>query len=118
MPSRTCEKCGSVLHFDGTVSGRLSSSVPSVTNPPRTFSEPHKVSEPMNELEAYRHLQRIEAEHAVFKDTIRYMAENAHQAYHQDQGGGWWDCPKNICTSAQQQLPDYVLWLSGKGPKP
>jgi hypothetical protein len=76
----------------------------------------HLVSEGRDSLEAYRHLQKIEAEHAVFKDTIRHMAESAHQAYHH--GGGWWDCPKNICSAAQKQLPDYVLWLSGKGPKP
>lgn len=79
-------------------------------------SEPHQVSEPKNELEAYRHLQKIEAEHANFKDVIRYMAENAHQAYHH--GGGWWDCPKNICTAAQQAIPEYAAWLAGKGPKP
>jgi hypothetical protein len=85
---------------------------------PRNRSEPHQVSEGMDALEAYRHLQKIEAEHAIFKDTIRYMAENAHQAYHQDHLGGWWDCPKNICTSAQQAIPDYALWLRGKGPKP
>jgi hypothetical protein len=81
-------------------------------------SEPHVVSEPKNELEAYRHLQQVEAEHAVFTDTIRYMAENTHQAYHQDSNDGWWACKKNVCTAAQKAIPEYAAWLAGKGPKP
>jgi hypothetical protein len=83
---------------------------------PRDRQEPHQVSEPMNELEAYRHLQKIEAENAVFKDTIRYMAENCHQGYHET--GGWWDCKKNVCSAAQKVIPEYAAWLAGKGPKP
>lgn len=81
-------------------------------------SEPHKVSEPMNELEYYREVQRLGAENAVLKDTLRHMAQSVHQAYHTDRPEGWHDCPKNVCVSAQQQLPDYVAWLRGGGPKP
>jgi hypothetical protein len=32
-------------------------------------SEPHQVSEPMNELEAYRHLQKVEGENHTRKQA-------------------------------------------------
>jgi hypothetical protein len=54
--------------------------------------EPHKVSEPMNELEAYRHLQKVEAEHALFQDIIRELVRHApilgasNRAYYAEHG--------------------------------
>lgn len=80
--------------------------------------EAHHVSEPLDSLEYYRSLQEAEGKLHEAEETIRYMAENCHQAYHQDQSCGWWECQRNICNSAQQALPEYVLWLQGKGPKP
>jgi len=65
--------------------------------------------------EARRELREAEV---GYSETIRYMAENCHQAHHQDQTGGWWMCQRNVCNAAQQALPGLVLWLSGKGPKP
>lgn len=47
------------------------------------------------------------------EETIRYMAENAHQAYHDDQECGWWECPRNICTAAQRAIPEIALRLGG-----
>lgn len=52
---------------------------------------------------------------ADFEETVRYMAENAHQAYH-DVPCGWWECKKNICTAAQLALPNFVNKLTGEKP--
>lgn len=69
-------------------------------------------------VEAMRKIASLEAQTALFKDTIRYVAENTHQAYHQDSIDGWWACKKNVCTAAQKAIPEYAAWLAGKGPKP
>lgn len=47
------------------------------------------------------------------RETIRFMAENVHQAYHQDISGGWWICPRTVCNAAQQALPTIVKQLKG-----
>lgn len=52
------------------------------------------------------------------QETIRYMAENTHQAYHQDRQCGWWDCPRNVCNAAQQALPELVAKLKKYGKEP
>ena len=80
--------------------------------------QPHQVSEPLNELEYYRRVQQLEMENAILKDTLRHLAQTVHQAYHQNLGGGWHTCPKDVCSSAQRALPDYVLWLKGEGQRP
>lgn len=117
------------------------------------MSEPHKVSEPMNEHDYYRALQRErdrahvlrvalgfassvikcrepwtkECEKTIgdalayssdpnavdLRETIRFMAENVHQAYHVDSNTGWWDCKKNVCNAAQQAIPEIATKLRG-----
>lgn len=38
------------------------------------------------------------------QDYIRWVAQTIHQAYHQDQPGGWEVCPKDICASTVRHL--------------
>lgn len=46
------------------------------------------------------------------EEAIQQMAYTAHRTYHGDHGY-WWDCPRNICYTAQQAIPWVVEKLKG-----
>ncbi len=35
---------------------------------------------------------------------VEWMAQTVHQAYHDDQGGTFRDCPKIVCEAARREL--------------
>ena len=39
-----------------------------------------------------------------FLETIRWMAQTIHQAYHQDIPGTFLECPHNTCDAAKQSI--------------
>jgi hypothetical protein len=76
-------------------------------------SEPHQVSEGMNELEAYRHLQKVEAEHALFQDILRELVKHAptlgaSNRYYYAEHGMLCDLHRNIgpCTCGWKEAEE------------
>lgn len=47
-------------------------------------------------------IQRID----VLEREIKQMAQMVHQAYHQDIGGVWQDCPRGVCQRARSVLEE------------
>ena len=41
---------------------------------------------------------------AEYRESMRWMAQTIHQAYHQDVGGTWQGCQRNTCTHAAEVL--------------
>lgn len=64
------------------------------------------VKEGMDEFEIAESgiLKRTGEALSQMESHIRWSAQTTHQAYHDDQPGYWWECPKSTCDSARQAL--------------